>query len=268
MALVDPHCHLQMDAFDADRDEVIARALGALDWLITIGDTLESSRRGLELAAAHDRVYATVGIHPHHGDDASADALAAIEDLAASPNVVAIGEIGLDYHYNFSKPANQRAALERQLELAIRVGLPVVFHCREAEEDFAAIVAPFADRLNGAVMHCFGGDAAFARQSLDWGFYVSFAGNVTFPKAEPLRAAARVVPLERLMVETDSPYLAPQPVRGRRCEPLFVTHTAQFLANVKGVSLEELSAATTANAARLFRISRPMGPETTLSCPA
>jgi TatD DNase family protein len=254
MGLVDSHCHVQHDAFDEDREEVIARSLDALDWFVIIGDDIAMSQRAADMA--RERVYATVAMHPHHADQTDAAALSAIRELAVRPGVVAIGEIGLDYHYMLSTDANQRTALERQLEIAVELEMPVVFHCREAEEDFLRVVEPFHRQLVGAVMHCFGGDAAFAQRCLDWGFHVSFAGNVTFPKAPTLRDAAKIVPLERLLVETDSPYLAPQPVRGKRCEPLFVQHTARFLADLKGVSLEAFAEATTRNAERFYRIRR------------
>ncbi len=254
MRLVDSHCHVQHDAFDADREEVLARALDVLDWLVVIGDTVEMSRCAVELA--RDRIFATVAMHPHHADQTDAAALEAIRELAVRPSVVALGEIGLDYHYTFSTEEHQRAALQNQLELAVALDLPVVFHCREAERDFIPLVEPFRGRLAGAVMHCFGGGAAFARQCLDWGFHVSFAGNVTFPKAETLREAARVVPMDRLLVETDSPYLAPQPVRGKRCEPAHVLHTARFLAELKGVDFETFVERTTENAARFYRLNQ------------
>lgn len=254
MPLVDSHCHLQDNAFSADREEVLARALGCLDWLVVIGDDLESSRGAADLCG--DRVYAAVGIHPYHGATVNADSLDELRTLAESPHVVAIGEIGLDYFkYNETPRDIQQTAFRQQLELAAELTLPVVIHNRESTDDLSAILDEFAPRLPGGVLHCFAGDPAFVEKGLSWGFYISFAGNVTFPKAAALRTAARAVPLERLLVETDSPYLAPQAVRGKRCEPAYVRHTAEALATLKGVDADTLCATTAANAGRLFGIS-------------
>ena len=251
-SLVDTHCHLGHAAFDADREAVIARALEELAWIVVIGDDVESSLRAAD--SATERVYATVGIHPHAADRADAAALAAIRDAAARPGVVAIGEIGLDYHYDFSPRDRQREVFQRQLEMAAELRVPVVLHCREAEPDFIARVEPMQKDLAGGVMHCFGGDVAFAERCLSWNFFVSFAGNVTFPKANSLREAARIVPMDRILVETDSPYLAPQAVRGKRCEPIYVRHTAVLLAELKGVLRDEFARQTAANAGGLFGV--------------
>lgn len=251
MRLVDTHCHLQDPAFDGDRDAVLARALDELEWLVIIGDDVNTSRRALEMTG--ERVYATVGIHPHNAQQADARALAAIRELTCEPGAVALGEIGLDYHYEFAPHERQKDALRAQLDLAAKLDMPVVIHCREAHEDMAAVLEPVRKNLT-AIMHCFGGDAAEARCYLAWGFYISFAGNVTFPKAAQLREAARAVPLDRLLVETDSPYLAPQPVRGKRCEPIHVRYTAEMLAELKGIPVEELVRCTTANAKRVYRV--------------
>ena len=252
-ALVDTHCHLQLDRFDTDRATVLSDALEALAWIVVVGDDLDSSRAAIEMCG--ERVYAAVGVHPHHAASVTDETIDTVAALAQRAGVAAIGEIGLDYHYDCSPREDQRAAFECQLALAARLERPVVIHCREADEDLAAIVEPMLGGLHRGVMHCFGGDAAFAERCLGWGFHISFAGNVTFPKAEALRDAARVVPMDRLLVETDSPYLAPQPVRGKRCEPVYVAHTAAFLADLKNVSLGEFAKRTTANAAHVFRIS-------------
>lgn len=254
MGLVDTHCHLQDAAFDDDRDAVIARALDALDWLVIIGDDLENSRRAVALAG--DRVHAVAGIHPYHASHVDETALNALRALAAQPQVVAIGEVGLDYFNEFSPRPDQHRALEMQLSLAQSLGLPVVIHCRAAEEDTLAILRPAAPSLPAVIMHCFGGDGAFARQCLDLGCFISFAGNVTYPKAHPLREAATLTPMDRLLVETDAPYLAPQARRGRRCEPADVRHTAQFLAEWKKTPFEDFCARTTQNALAAFQLSR------------
>jgi TatD DNase family protein len=251
MRLVDTHCHLQDRAFDADRDEVLRRALDALEFLVVVGDDLENSRKAAALCG--DRVYAVVGFHPYHAV-AALDSLDALRELLARPGVVALGEIGLDYYNKFAPEDAQREAFRRQLELAAETKLPVVIHSREAQEDTSAILREHAAALPGGIMHCFAGDASFAEECASWGFNISFAGNVTFPKAAPLRDAASAVPLERLLVETDSPYLAPQPVRGKRCEPAYVRHTAETLAALKAVDLDTFAEHTTRSARRIFRI--------------
>jgi len=255
MPLVDTHCHLQHAAFDPDRQSTIDAALATLDWLVVVGDDVASSREAAALS--RPRVYATAGIHPHHASDATPEALEAIRALTTQKSVVALGEIGLDYYYDFSPRETQRMAFQQQLAVAVETGLPVVIHCRDAYEDMITTIQPLHRDLAGGVMHCFSGDPDFAERCLSWGFYVSFAGNVTFPKAVSLREAAKVVPLDRLLVETDSPYLAPQPVRGKRCEPNHVVHTARTLAEIKGISFEDLTTKTTRNAAQLFKRTEP-----------
>lgn len=251
--LVDTHCHLQDDAFDADRAEVIARSLETLDWLVIIGDDLPASRRAVELTGPS--VFAAVGFHPYHAALVDDSAVAELRQLAQAPGVRAIGEIGLDYYNVYAPPEVQHAALRAQLDLASELELPVVIHNRDSHEDMTAVLDEYHERLVGGIMHCFDGDAAFVGKCVAWGFHVSFAGNATYPKAANLREAARAVPMDRLLVETDSPYLSPVPLRGRRCEPAYVQHTAAVLAQEKGISLEEFTARTTENAARLYRVS-------------
>ena len=252
--LTDTHCHLQARAFDEDRETVRDHALESLEWIVVIGDDIESSQAGLDLSGPG--VYAAVGVHPYHAAHVTPEALATIEEMAGSPQVVALGEMGLDYFkYNDTPPDVQAEGFRRQLELAVKLELPVVIHNRESQNDIIAILDDYADRLAGGIMHCFSGDTRLVERCIKWGFHVSFAGNVTFPKAGALREAAEATPLELLLVETDSPYLAPQPKRGKRCEPAYVRYTAETLAEVKGVSLGELGERTTANAERLFRVN-------------
>ncbi len=254
MSLVDSHCHLQDEKFDADREDVIARSLEALDWLVIIGDDLPTSRAGVALV--RDGIYAAVGVHPYYAATVDDACIAELRALAENERVVAVGEIGLDYFkYNDTPRDVQATGFRRQLDLAVELNLPVVIHNREAFADTASILEEYAPRLSGGVMHCFAGTPEFAEQVLSWGFHISFAGNVTFPKAEELRIAAQVVPHDRLLVETDAPYLAPQAVRGKRNEPGYVRHTAAYLAEFYGVSVEELSGKTAENAAALFGIS-------------
>ncbi len=252
MPLVDTHCHLTSERFDEDREEVLARSLDVLDWLVVVGEDIANA----EAATAFTRpgVYAAVGIHPYHARDLEDSAEARLRALAVEPYVVALGEMGLDYYNEFAPRDAQAAAFERQLALAAELDLPVIIHNREADADSHACIARYIDRLPGCIMHCFGSDAAFAARCVELGCHISFAGNVTFKKAEPLREAARVVPLDRLLVETDAPYLAPAPLRGKRCEPHFVQHTAACIAEVKGVAPETLCERTTANARALFRV--------------
>lgn len=238
---------------------MLARALDRLDGLVIIGDDLPNSEMAVSLCRAG--AYASVGLHPYHGADLDEDVLARLQALAANPGVKAIGEIGLDYFNEFSPRPAQRAAFVRQLDLAAALKLPVIIHNRHADDDTLAILKEAWSALTGGIMHCFGSGPRFAEQCVELGLYVSFAGNVTFPKADPLRAAACVVPLERLLVETDAPYLAPPPHRGKRCEPIFVEHTAAALAALKGVPLEILADATSNNARTVYGLeSRDPGP--------
>lgn len=250
--LFDSHCHLQDRRFDEDREAVIARALEHLDGLVVIGDDWANSELGVSYC--RDRVYAAIGYHPYHAVDVDGAALERLRALAGHPGVKAIGEIGLDYYNEFSPRPAQRAAFAQQLELASGLELPVVIHNRQADEDTMAILTEAFPRLRGGIMHCFGSDARFAGWCVEMGLYVSFAGNVTFPKAEALREAVRVTPLDRLLVETDAPYLAPVPLRGKRCEPHFVAHTAACLAALKNVSPEGFAEQTTRNAHKIYAI--------------
>lgn len=250
--MVDTHCHLQSEAFDADREAVMARARAALDWMVTIGDTLESSRAGVALAS--DKVYAAVGVHPYHPEQADDAGIAELRALAKESGVVALGEIGLDYfQHNTAPRETQQAAFQAQLRLAAELALPVVIHNREAHDDLLAILAAHRSSLPAVVMHCFSGDHEFARRCLDLDCHISFAGNVTYPKADPLREAARIVPLERLLIETDAPYLAPQARRGKRNEPAYLEHTVAGLAAALKIPVEALIHATADNAIRVFR---------------
>lgn len=261
MGLVDTHCHLQSQRFDVDRDAVRNSSLETLDWIVVIGDDLPSSEGALALLGP--QVFAVVGMHPYYAKDCDDSTWDRLRELAATPGVVALGEMGLDYFNEYSPRDVQEIAFRKQLELACELDMPIVIHNREADDDCYAILREYADRLAGCIMHCFGSGPDFARKFLDLGFYISFAGNVTFPKATTLQEAASVVPLDRLLVETDAPYLAPVPLRGKRCEPGFVAHTAAFLAELKGVDAAELEMQTTANAHQVYRIPPTAGTITT-----
>ena len=252
MRLVDSHCHLDDPQFDADRDAVIERALAAgVDRMLTIGTgkgppDLEA---GLRLAERYPFVYATAGIHPHDASKATEETFARLRELAAHPKVVAIGEIGLDYHYDFSPRDVQRAVFARQVEIAAGCGKPVVIHTREAWEDTMAALRPGAPVAG--ILHCFTGDERQAREALDLGFYLSFGGVLTFPKTEAVRQAARIAPEDRLLVETYCPYLAPAPHRGKRNEPALIVEVVRRLAAERGCAPEEIAEATTRNVERL-----------------
>lgn len=256
--LVDSHCHVAEPEFDADRDAVLARAAAAgVGTIVCVGATGPAVANAPAVALAGRRtpvdVFATVGVHPHHASSADDEAFALLERLAREPRVVGIGETGLDFHYNFSPPAAQRAAFARTIALARRLDLPLVVHVREAHTEAAAIL-----RGEGAargVIHCFTGDADDARRYLDLGFHVSVAGIVTFRNADALRDAVRTVPSDRLLLETDAPYLAPVPHRGHRNEPAWVRDVAEAVARVRGEPFEATASATATNARCLFGLA-------------
>jgi len=265
LALVDTHCHLDADAFADDPPTAIlgrARRAGVTR-LVTIGTDLESSARAVRLARHHHEIWATVGIDPNDlpvdGSPMTAAMLTAVETLARAPRVVAIGEIGLDYYWNRTSHEVQRAAFEAQLDLATRVGLPVVIHSRDADGDTFGVLRAWASaQATGAgrplgVLHCFAGDVALAERYVGLGFLISLSGIVTFKSNAQTHAVARELPLEALVLETDAPYLAPHPNRGRRNEPAYVRLIAEHVAALRGEDVAAVARATSANAARLFR---------------
>ncbi len=251
--LIDAHCHLDDEKFAGDLDAVITRAMAAgVRAMVTAGTSIASSRAALAIAEKYDAVYAAVGIHPEYAAMVDADALSEIRALAQHHKVVAIGEIGLDFHYsdNPLRPV-QEHALIAQLELAQELGKPVVIHDRDAHVNIVDILKTRAGRLRG-MLHCFSGDLGMAQQAIDLGFFISFAGNVTFPKAHDLQNIARVLPLDRVLVESDAPYLAPQPRRGRRNEPAFVPYTAAKLAELLNLEPAVVEETTRQNSRALF----------------
>jgi len=257
--LIDSHTHLYDPAYDADRDAVIRRAREAgIQAVIAIGCDLETSRRAVELADQHEMIYATVGVHPHevkHLDDAMA---AELHQLAAHKKVVGYGEIGLDYYYLHSPKETQRRQFRMQIGLAKTLGLPIVIHSRDAKSDTLAILKEEGAETVGGVMHCFTGDLEMARAAIEMNFYISFSGVLTFANAGPLREVARALPLGRILVETDCPYLSPVPNRGRRNEPAYVRLTADVLARLHpSRTPESVMEMTAENAAGLFRIRIP-----------
>jgi len=257
MELIDTHCHLTYEPLAEDIEGVVARsqAEGVSGW-VTVGTGAEHNRKAVALAERFENMYATIGVHPHHAKDVTAATLAELKDLAHSAKVVALGETGLDFHYDLSPRHDQRRAFTAQLEIARELNLPVVIHSREAFDETMDILEQFirlSGRLRGVVFHCFSGSAEQARVVLDHGFYISFTGVVTFKNAEKTRAAAAVVPLERLMLETDCPYLSPEPMRKQKTnEPALMIHTARFLAELKQMPLPEFAQAVTATSKSFF----------------
>jgi TatD DNase family protein len=247
--LVDSHAHLDSPAFASDLDDVLSRAREAgVGRIVTIGTSLESSRRAQALAESHPEISFSPGIHPHEADNPGpVDELRA---LAAHPRAVAVGETGLDYVKNHSSVANQKALFVKHLEIANEADKPVSIHCREAHGEMIAILRAHAP-LRG-VIHCFSGSWEDAQSYLSLDFYLSIAGPVTYPSAQKLRDVIRLIPLDRLLVETDCPFLPPQKFRGKRNEPSYVRYAAAEIANLHGVTLDEVAAATSANGGKLF----------------
>ena len=253
--LIDSHCHLDGEQFNADRDAAIQRARDAgVEIMVAIGtgDGPPALKAGIRLADAYPFIYATVGVHPHDASKAADEHYPELIALTAHPKVVAVGEIGLDYHYNFSPPAKQREVFVRQLEIARDARKPIVIHTREAWADTISILMEHWTPTGlGGIMHCFSGGPREAEESLGLGFHLSFSGIVTYPKAVEIHEAAKLTPLDRLLVETDAPYLAPVPYRGKRNEPAHVVHTARRLAELRNEEFSRLAAATSDNWRRL-----------------
>ena len=258
--LVDTHAHIQDPRFAADREAVLDRALEAgLRAIVCVGYDLESSRDAVELAERHEAVFAAVGIHPNDVGDATESDWQEIEALSRRERVVGIGETGLDNYRDRTTPALQERWFQRHLDLAAELDKPVVVHNREADRRTVEMLSAWSGDGRRAVMHCFAGDLATLRRCLELEATISIAGPVTYRNADPLREVARQVPLERLVVETDCPYLTPQPRRGKRNEPAYVAHTARFLAELRAEPFEELARRTSVNAAALFRLPLAVG---------
>lgn len=261
---VDSHAHLDGKQYDADREAVIARAREAgVGTIVAIGngEGPDTSDCGIRLAEKYDFMYATLGVHPHEAALANDAAFAKMQEWAKHPKVIAWGEIGLDYFYDHSPRDVQQQVFVKQMELAKQAKLPIVIHCRpsnnseDAWDDCLRLIREqWAASGLGGILHCFTGSWAHAKRALDMGFMISFAGNVTFPKAKPIRDAAALVPLERMLIETDSPYLAPVPHRGKRNEPAFVRETARQLGELRGWSAEKIGDQTTKNFQQFFSL--------------
>ena len=264
--MVDSHCHLDFPQFDGDREQVIERAAEAgVTALLAIGigsgpPVLDAGLRMAALEPSGARwpaIYTTVGVHPHEARLAGENDFVEMERLARHAKVLAVGEIGLDFHYDHSPREIQENVFIRQMEMARSLGKPIIIHCREAwPECMQLLRAHWRPHGLGGILHCFSGDGSIVREGLELGFLISFAGNLTFPKAESLREAARYVPLDRLLAETDSPYLAPVPHRGTRNEPAFVREVVERLAELRNLPVEEMARKTAANFCRFFGLAQ------------
>lgn len=258
--LIDTHCHLNYDYLPKTVDDLVREANEVgVEALVTIGTDLDSIAQVQSISERIDCVYHTIGIHPHEAITLQDSDLERLRMAAQHPKCRAIGEIGLDYHYDHSPRPIQKKRLEQQLAIALELHLPVVIHSREGEADLLECLTSYSQQVKGpggpGIIHCFSGTLEFGKACLDLGFSISFSGILTFKKADEIRAAAEHFPLERIVVETDSPYLAPVPFRGKKCEPSMVRMTAQKLSEVKNVSLEKLAQITTANAKRIFQMT-------------
>ncbi len=253
--LIDTHAHLQDPAFNKDRQEVMKRAREAgLEKIVCIGYDYETSVEAVELARRHPEVYAVVGVHPHDAKNLDAETLAKLYELARDPRVVAIGETGLDYYRNLSSPEKQRTAFKDQIKLAQELYKPLVIHDRDAHQEILDILKKEKAGVNEGIIHCYSGHLPLAVELMKEGFYISFAGPLTFKNAKKTQEVAARISLERILIETDSPYLAPEPFRGKRNEPALVVHTARKLAELRNKTEDEIAYVTSQNAKRVYRI--------------
>lgn len=253
--LIDSHAHLDFDKFNKDRDEVIERAKNnGIVNIINVGSNLASSHRSLQLSQKYEMIYAVVGIHPHEAKHLDKDALKVLKDLTKADKVVGIGEIGLDFHYDNSPRDVQRDAFRKQLRLAKEINLPVVVHSREADEDTIKILKEEKMNNHNVLLHSYTGGKDLAEKALEMGFYFGAGGIVTFNSASELKKIIQKIPLSHILIETDSPYLAPEPHRGRRNEPLYVKEVAKFVASLKNSNLENVAAITKENTERFFNL--------------
>ncbi len=261
MRLVDTHCHLDFPDYEEDLEEVLTNAKDSgVERIIIPGTTVESSRKAVELATKYSEIFAAIGIHPHEADEITDSTIQDLRTIGVTfKKIVAVGEVGLDYYKGYSSKENQKKLLERSLTLARELDLPVIFHNREAGDDFVEIIKRFRPR---GVMHCFSGSEKLLVEVLDLGLYISFAGNITFEKAEDLRNLARLVPVERLLLETDGPFLTPEPLRGKRNEPCNVKYLLDLYTEMYKLSAEDIARITSHNANQLFGLGLQEEPKT------
>lgn len=253
--LIDSHAHLDDGRFDNDRDKLIKSLKSAgLDLVINVGADLQSSIKSVSLAEEYENIYAAVGIHPHSAKEMDSSTIEVLKSFASRDKVIAIGEIGLDYYYDNSPRDIQREKFIEQLKLAKEVDLPVIIHTREAAQETFDILKEAQDGTLEGVLHCYSGSVEMALEYIKMGFYISLAGPVTFKNSRVSREVAKAVPIDKLLIETDTPYLTPEPHRGKRNEPTYVRYVAGTIAEIKGVSFEELAIKTSENTKKLFRI--------------
>jgi len=253
--LIDSHAHLDMRHFERDRQRILERALkGGITHIITVGTDLSSSMKGLDLAHRYDYVFSSVGYHPHNASGMDQQNLKKLTELASEPKIVAWGEIGLDFFRRLSPPQQQIEAFERQLDMAARFSLPVIIHDREAHSELLAVLRKKEKGDRKGVIHCYSGDYDLAMTFIEMGYFISIPGIVTYQKAYQLRDVAARIPVDYMLLETDAPFLAPVPERGKRNEPFFITYTAQEIARLRGVDFQELARRTSENAKRLFNL--------------
>jgi len=252
---IDTHAHLDFPDYNPDRVEVIKRTQQeGIDYIINVGSSLEGSRRSVEFVQKYDFIYAAIAIHPHHSEEINKNSLKELEEMAALPKVVAIGETGLDFYKNLSAPPAQEKLFRYCIKLAHKFNLPIMIHSRDAADDTLRILKEEKAEELGGVLHCYSYPWAIAEQILNIGFYISVAGQVTFPKAHTLRDVVARIPLERMLLETDCPFLAPQKFRGKRNEPAYVKYIAEELSHIYGISIEDIAQITSQNAKKLFKI--------------
>jgi TatD DNase family protein len=251
---IDSHAHLEMKEFDPDRPQVIERAVvKGIIGIISIGTDLDSSRKALALAKTYQNIWATVGVHPHDAASFNPDILPHLTRLTEDPLVVAVGEIGLDFYRNLSPQTRQKETFRQLIQLARTVALPVIIHDREAHEEVLTILREERAEEVGGIFHCFSGDWEMAKRCLDLNFFLSITGAVTYKKGSLLEEVIRRAPMESLLLETDAPYLAPHPFRGKRNEPAHLIHTAEYVAGIRGMTISELSQAVIQNTYRAFK---------------
>jgi TatD DNase family protein len=252
--LIDTHCHLDFKDFKDDLRAVLKRSRDTgIGFVINVGSSIEGTARSVEIAGENDFIYAAAGIHPHEADSASENDIKLFKGFLDKPKVVAVGEIGLDYYKNISSRENQRKLFIKLLEIARDAGLPLIIHNRDAHKDMVDILRDIMGSSVNGVMHCFSGDEGFLKTCLDMGFFISFTCNITYKNADMLRGIARSAPMDRILLETDAPFLAPQDFRGKRNEPMHVRYVAEEIAGIKGLSFEEVANITTRNAEQLFK---------------
>ena len=255
MEFFDTHAHLLSEQFDKDREEVIRRIhQQGVTRMLEAGTNLEDSAKGVALAKAHDFIYAAVGIHPHEAEGAPEDAILRLKALAQEEKCIAIGEIGLDYHYDFSPRERQKEVFSRQVDLACELDLPVIIHDREAHQDVMDVIQQKKGKLRRMVMHCYSGSVEMALEYCRMGYYLSFGGTITFQNAKKAEGVLRAIPKERILAETDCPYLAPVPMRGKRNDPSLIRYTIERMAGILEMTPEEAAGLTMENGRRFFGI--------------